>query len=188
MHTERVSRSRSVAPQDVRLAEFAVLRQEIAQRTSLQHALMVLNLTAAATVAGLVLGRNADRSLILVVPFLSSALGLLWCGHHVDIARIGAYIRFELWDWVPSWEHWISQRPHAGRWATASWSAIALPFCGIPAGALAIGLPLHRDSFAIWMLWAAGASTTIFTTIRFAIHIRTEDRFQHYAAYGGDRD
>ncbi len=136
---------------------------------------MVFNLTGTAAVVGLVLGRNADRSLILVIPFLSSAFGLLWCGHHIDIARIGAYIRLELWVWEPSWEHWISERPHGRRWTNAFWAAVLLPFSGIPAGALAIGFPLHHGSPAMWGLWSAGVLVTVFTTARFALYTRGVD-------------
>jgi uncharacterized membrane protein len=133
-----------------------------------------------------VLGRNADRGLILVMPLLSSALGLLWCGHHIDIARIATYIRLELWVWDPSWEHWASERPHRRHWTRSFWWAVVLAFCGIPLGALAIGLPLHRGSLAIWALWSAGVVVTVFTTARFVVHIRSGFWAPYSPPYGGD--
>jgi uncharacterized membrane protein len=130
---------------------------------------MVFNLTAVAAVAGLVLGRNVDASLILAIPLLSSALGLMWFGHHIDIEGIGAYLRVELWQWEPSWEHWIRKHRHARWWDRTFWFAVVLVFCGAPSAALAIGLPKHDASLVEWLLWSAGVVLTVSTTVRFLL-------------------
>jgi len=171
MDTARVSRDMLPASEEVRLAEFAALREEIKQRSSLQHALMVLNLTAVAAVAGLVLGRNADRSLLLVVPVVSPALGFLWFGHHLDIARIGKYIGRQLWVWEPSWEAWCrdAARLHKRWWDQTFWTSLILMFCGAPTIALIIGLPARTSSTATWLLWSGGVVLTISSTARFCV-------------------
>jgi len=130
---------------------------------------MVFNLTAVAAVAGLVLGRNVDGSLILAIPLLSSALGLMWFGHHIDIEGIGTYLRVELWQWEPSWEHWITEHRNARWWDRAFWFAVLLVFCGAPVATLAIGLPKHDASLVEWLIWAAGVALTLSTTARFLL-------------------
>jgi hypothetical protein len=155
-----------VATDEVRLAEFDVLRREIAQRSSFQHGLMVLNLTAIGAVVGLVFGRNVDGTLLLVLPVLSSALGLLWFSNHVAITRIATYIGTELWIWTPSWELWLTDAkysPKQARWSHRTlWPTVQLIFCGPPIAALAIGLPLHDSSCATWALWFAGLALTVY--------------------------
>jgi uncharacterized membrane protein len=133
---------------------------------------MIFNLTAVAAVAGLVLGRNVDPSLILAIPLLSSALGLMWFGHHVDIEGIGTYLRRELWQWEPSWEHWIGEHRHARWWDRTFWFAVVLVFCGAPFAALAIGLPKQDASLAEWLLWSVGVVLTLSTTARFLLRGR----------------
>jgi hypothetical protein len=157
------------ATEEVRLAEFKVLHQQIAQRSSFQHGLLVLNLTAVASVIGLVLGRNADRTLLLVLPVLSSALGLLWFGNHVAIIRMGTYIGTELWIWTPSWELWLTRAeaaPKQDRWWNRTWwPTMQLLFCGPPIAALALGLPLDDHSLLTWALWSTGLILTAYLVI-----------------------
>lgn len=156
------------ATDEVRLAEFAALRNEIAQRSLFQHGLIVLNLTAIGAIVGLVFGRNADHSLLLLLPILSPALGLLWFGNHVAIIRIGSYIGAELWVWEPSWELWLTrvEPTHGGWWNHTWWPVIQLIFCGAPAVALSVTVPFERHSPAIWgAMWATGAALTAYLAV-----------------------
>src|SRR5438094_227548 len=74
------------------LAEFSVLRDEIANRSSAQHTLIGLNLTAIGGIGGFVLSSHADVRLLLLLPMLSPALGLLFFDHAINIKKIGTYI------------------------------------------------------------------------------------------------
>jgi hypothetical protein len=78
------------------LAEFAALRGEIQGRSSAAWTLLGLNLTASSAVAGFVLSDRADPLLLLLLPFLSSSLGLLFLDHGINLDRIGTYIKQEL--------------------------------------------------------------------------------------------
>ena len=44
-------------------------------------------------IAGFVLSRRADVRVLLVLPFLSSSLGLFWLDHAKTIRNIGRYIK-----------------------------------------------------------------------------------------------
>lgn len=149
---------------EVRLAEFVALRQEIAQRSSFQHGLMVLNLTALGAVMGLVFGQNVDETFLLVVPVLSSALGILWFVNHVTIIRIGAYIGTKLWIWTPSWELWLTQcePTELGWWNRTWWPTVQLTFCGPPAVILVTGPLLYVSSVTEWALWSMGVVLTAY--------------------------
>src|ERR1700693_652575 len=87
------------------LAEFNALRQEIMQRVGAQDRLVQLNLTALATIAGLIIAQKATTALLLVVPFLSAALGFAWLHHLRQVALIGRYIHKELWPFIAQSEH-----------------------------------------------------------------------------------
>jgi hypothetical protein len=71
------------------LAEFSILRDEIANRSSAQHTLIALNLTAIGGIRGFVLSSHADVRLLLLLPMLSPALGLLFFEH---AKKIGTHI------------------------------------------------------------------------------------------------
>src|SRR5712692_6827708 len=71
------------------LAEFGALRQEIIQRLGAQDRLVQLNLTALATIVGLVIGQKFIPALLLVVPFLSAALGFAWIHQGRQLTLIG---------------------------------------------------------------------------------------------------
>jgi hypothetical protein len=87
------------------LAEFNALRQEIMQHIGAQDRLVQLNLTALATIAGLTIAQKATVALLLVVPFLSAALGFAWLHHLRQVALIGRYIHKELWPFIAKSEH-----------------------------------------------------------------------------------
>ena len=75
------------------LAEFSALRTEIDARSAAQHQLMALNVTALAATGGFVISNNASPLLLLMLPLVSSALGILWHGQDRTIGNIGTYIK-----------------------------------------------------------------------------------------------
>ncbi len=101
------------ADKEVRLAEFRALRDEIAQRSTFQQAIVGLNLTALAAILGLAIGRSSPE-VVDLIPMVSSTLGLLWLDHHRNIQRIAAYVRDNLWIWEPSWETYRQSLPRRG--------------------------------------------------------------------------
>jgi hypothetical protein len=76
----------------VALAEFAGLREEITSRSTAQHTLMNLNLTAVGVVGGTVLSQHASPLLLLLLPVVGSALGILFFDHASWIENLGRYI------------------------------------------------------------------------------------------------
>ncbi|HXM23621.1 MAG TPA: hypothetical protein VN948_20355 [Terriglobales bacterium] len=90
MSEDETARALSV---QIALAEFAALRDEIANRSSGQNTLLNLNLTAIGGIGGVVLSGKAHLLLLLLLPILSPALGLLYFDHAINIKNIGNYIR-----------------------------------------------------------------------------------------------
>lgn len=83
--------------QDVLLAEFKGLRDEIQYRTNAQNSLTSIQLVASSALAALIFREDAGRALALVLAPLSAATGLLRLDHARAINKIGSYIRQELW-------------------------------------------------------------------------------------------
>lgn len=141
---------------------------------------------------GLVFGQDdVNETLLLVVPVISSALGILWFGNHVAIIRIGAYIGTELWVWTPSWELWLTEcePTELHLWNRIWWPTVQLIFCGAPVTILATGPILYVGSFAEWSLWSTGLVLTAYlatasTLLRTLPRPRTEP--QARAGTGAD--
>jgi len=98
------------------VAEFAALRSEIEDRSGHQRALVALNLTVLGTVTGYVLVSKANL-ILLVVPFFSTLLGLLWLDHAVVIGKLGAYLGEELRDELVT----ITGNPRIMGWEQKAW-------------------------------------------------------------------
>jgi hypothetical protein len=81
---------------EVALAEFSALRQEIGSRSTAQHTLLTIQLSTSGTVLGVVLGQVSEPQMLLVIPILSFAFGMLWLDHAANIARLGVVIRTTL--------------------------------------------------------------------------------------------
>jgi hypothetical protein len=148
----------------VRRAEYVALRAEIAQRLSSQQALVALNITAIATIVGFVLAEHTgskqpSESLLLLVPVVSSVLGLLWLDHDRNIRRIAEYISTELWRYrVHSWEKW-SDGKHSPWKEAFYWGAIGIVYGVTSVGPLAIGWPGETGTPGVEVL--AGGSVAL---------------------------
>lgn len=92
--------SRSSLAVEILLAEYAVARDEISKRSEAQHALLTLNVTGVSAVVGLVLAGTANSAVLLLVPFLASALGMLYLDHRLVIRDLGAHVRGTLRPWA----------------------------------------------------------------------------------------
>lgn len=153
------------------LAEFNKLRDEIANRSNSLWTLMGLNATICTTVAGFVLAQKADPRLLLVLPLLTPALGLLVIDHAANITNIGEYVNSEIRPLVLA----VSREPRllayeefVNRWETrpvrrmlAFGLPLVLLFSVVPVYALVLTAPL-LGSPALWMLWLTGLAVTAF--------------------------
>jgi hypothetical protein len=157
------------ADQEVRLAEFAHLRNEIGQRTTIQQALIALNLTVCGTVMGFVAAEKAPDSLLLAIIYISSTFGILWLDHHLAIHQIARYIERELWDWRPSWEDHLRSEKKPLWWRAIFVLAMILVFAGVSAtAAVSVRDDLQGASTALQVIWWAGVAITAITFAAFA--------------------
>ena len=157
------------ANQDVRLAEFASLRQEVGQRTTIQQGLIALNLTVAGTISGLVVAGTGREKLLLVVAFASSIFGLLWLDHHLNIHQIAEYIKDKLWSWDPSWENHIRERPKPRWWRATYLIVTILSFVGVSAVALVIAASDIAGNSGLTVLWWLGVVLAAVTGFAFLV-------------------
>jgi hypothetical protein len=149
---------------DPRLAEFSALRAEIINRSDAERALVHLNLTAAGALAGVAAANPGSAALMIVLPFLSSALGLLFLDHERKIHTVARYIKTKLWDgWDPSWERWLDKHRKSDWWRLIE---VPMPTMLIFLGPAIAGLVVaydHQSDFGgatVW--WLALAATAWF--------------------------
>jgi hypothetical protein len=160
----------------VALAEFTALRDEIRRRSDAQQFVVNVNVTAVTAIAAVVLA-NISRSageddspdeLLFLVPFLTTALAVVWTDHHHAIGRIGAYIRLQLADLlrdatgeeeVMRWEEASAKRGNPYRLFVAHAGIFLLP----AATALGFLRPSADDATVLeGGLWLAGAFAIAF--------------------------
>lgn len=155
------------ASDEVRLAEYASLRHELNQRSTIQQALVALNLTVAGTVTGFVVSGHDLQELFLIVALTSSTLGLLWLDHHLSIHQIARYVRNELWKWEPSWERHICDQEKSRLWQVVYVSAVTLVFLVVAAAALAACWDSIHGPLRV--LRGVALGLTAFSTIAFIV-------------------
>jgi len=151
------------------LAEFTALRQEISDRSTAQYTLVSLNLTAISAFGGFALSNEHYRILLLLLPILSPAMGMLYFDHAINIGHIGHYIGQELrvacdvasQGTNPSGYERVVRGYERKRWGRVVFGIpTLLMFAGIPAGAL-IYLMWHLEATWMWLLWALGAGLVL---------------------------
>jgi hypothetical protein len=100
------------------LTEFTALRAEIVARSTNQHTLLGLYLTAIGAMSGIILTHNGDALLLLIVPPISWAISLVHLDHTRHGNIIGLYFKSLLWPSlvretggdVPGWEEFKDGR------------------------------------------------------------------------------
>jgi hypothetical protein len=157
-------------PESIRLASaaFADRRGEINERSRAQHTIIQIAVTAVGTVLGFVLGTKADQRVLLVLPLISTPLGMLYLDHGLNIANIGEFIRTRIvpvLEVVPGASHVLGyeafmrdfERRRALR-VLLFGAPLLLLFAGFPAGALVYlcGAGLV-NTWTVKALWAVGA-------------------------------
>jgi len=79
------------------LAEYQALRAEIQTRSGAQSTMMQLTITALGALAALSFTQYGDRRMLLLIPVISTILGLVWLDHAANISNIGDFIQQRLW-------------------------------------------------------------------------------------------
>jgi hypothetical protein len=157
----------SISQADVDLAEFAALRAEIVGHHSAQTTLVSVCLTAIGVVIGLVLSdKGAPLELLLVVPLISSGLGLFYASHSRICLIIGRYIRVTLWPRLRtgeslSWEeHLLSLRrennPRSLRHSSLQFLGATVVFVMPSIGALAFSAEAAFARGSLELVWILG--------------------------------
>ena len=159
-----------------RLAEYATQRTEIGWRTQAQQTLLGLNVTAAGLVGSAALSGDGRRPLLLLLPYLCTALGMAWLDHGRSIASTARYIRTVTWPGVQEAVGFTKPEERARFWSRDDYLvderteltfrfrlSIVLPyglvFNAPPVVALAFSLGV-LDSPGLVALWAAGLALT----------------------------
>jgi hypothetical protein len=142
----------TATPED-RRAEFGAYRQEILARSGHQQALLALNLTAISGLAGFVLAQKADERLLLLLPIVCSAIGLLWYDHARNIESLGDYIRQEMPDFG-GYEERIDALERSEWRRVPMTAALLVLFVATPIAGIIV--PFDRVDGALWVLWAVG--------------------------------
>ncbi len=133
------------------LAVFNSLREEIKTRSTAQAGLVTLNVTAIGILGGVFFGK-ADNTpeILLLIPMVSSVLGMLWIDHAINIANQGRFIEKEVMPdlmksidlpRIPNYEVSIRRlEKRAGLRLFVLGAPILLIFAGIPLAALLYAL------------------------------------------------
>jgi len=155
----------------VALEEFVKLRDEIAGRSTAQWTVLGLNATVSAATVGFVLANHADRNLLLLLPLLTPALGLLFIDHALNIFQIGTYINDVLKPAIRKeigsatlfgYEEWVRRWEHQTLWRLLSFGIpLVVLFTIVPLAALLSTFPAETTLSPIWFLWLAGVLFTV---------------------------
>lgn len=161
---------------DASLAEFNSMRQEILARSATQHTLVNLNITASATIIGLIATKAASEALLLLITLTASTLGVLWSDHARTIRTLGRHINEDIrpraqritGEDVLNWEqrkHDYIRDPASG--FNVNWRVpMVLIFAAPALGALLLTPILNPtvggSTLLHWILWGAGAIATLY--------------------------
>jgi hypothetical protein len=155
------------------IAEFDDRRTEINNRTTIQHLLVGLNITAAGAVGGVALaGESPNLAVLLLLSPICSALAMLWANHADTIARIGAFIRYRIRPLVeeergPLWR-WELDHDVFGESPRRRFLAFGLPVFLVFVGPPLVSLVLSFKELIVeggWqsrMWYVAGAGMTAY--------------------------
>ena len=138
------------------LAVFNSLREEIKTRSTAQTGLVTLNVTAIGVLGGVFFGKAENTpAILLMIPMLSSVLGMLWIDHAINIANQGRFIEKEVipdlkksidLPHIPNYEVSIRRlEQRAGLRLFVLGAPILLIFAGIPVAALLYALYVGRS-------------------------------------------
>lgn len=160
------------------LAEFQAIRAVIERSTTSLLTLISFNVTAVAAVSGFVLSRNADPRLLLVLPVLSSGLGLLVFDQDWGIRVAREYMKKTLQPLAAQYtgdDRLLTYTNHATRspqWVIVS---LAIPYGLLFPGVSIIALAVVTDklrSLADWSAWTLGATLSLVLLVVWSTRLR----------------
>ncbi|MFD0361231.1 hypothetical protein ACFQZZ_07195 [Nocardia sp. GCM10030253] len=150
---------------DTALAEFSALRHELDELGRGQRTVMSLNITATAAIVTFILSQRVPPQLLLVVPYVSVALGLLYQTYTIHAQHLGEYINERIRpvlvekcqdDRVFGWEGYIRGTIYRTGWSQLPMKmAFILVIPVIPLASLVCVLPVV-DSAWHWLAWVGG--------------------------------
>ena len=140
------------------LAEFSALRNEIGSRSSAQHTLINLSITAIGAVVGFALAKEGSLVLLLLLPILSPSLGMLYLDHAINITNIGNYINDQLKPILSPIRYEEVVRSYEQRRLLRVLPyglPIFIIFAGVPIGSLIVTFRIMQE-LRMWILWSIG--------------------------------
>jgi hypothetical protein len=78
------------------LDEFKALREEISRRSKDQLSLIQMNITAIGVILGFVISSVKDSRVLLIIPLVSSVLGIIYLDNAEAIQHIGRFIQRQI--------------------------------------------------------------------------------------------
>src|ERR1035438_2161990 len=79
------------------LSEFNSVKSEIQSRSKAQSSLISLNMSAIAALGGFFFSEHGgDSRILLLIPIVSSVLGMVYMDHAVSIGYMGRFIQHEI--------------------------------------------------------------------------------------------
>jgi hypothetical protein len=156
--TPRNETKGSSMPLEDQRAEFNAYRQEILARSGYQHTLLTLNLTAVSAAGGLVLSAHGDARVLVLLPIISSSIGLLWYDHARNIDSLGDYIREHL-PQFGGYEKRIATLERSEARRVPMTLALLIMFVATPIAGLLI--PLQFLAGPLWALWGLGLALSV---------------------------
>jgi hypothetical protein len=160
------------------LAEFQALRAEIAARSTTQATMMQLAITAFGALAGLAFTQYGDHRLLLLIPVISTILGLIWLDHASNISNIGDFIKAELMpalqkaaamDALPDYEKVVRKfEREPGMIFRVFGLPPLLVFIVVPLVAMVMALDFPARDWLFWALFLCDALLLVVFAVRWA--------------------
>ena len=148
------------------IAIFNSLREEIKTRSTAQAGLVTLNITAVGVLGGVFFGKVENTpEILLLIPMVTSVLGMLWMDHAISIANLGRFIEKEVMPAlmksvdlpvIPDYEVRIrGMEERAGLRRFVLGAPILLIFLGIPFVALLYAVSVAPSKTTPSFFWPA---------------------------------
>ncbi|MET8776032.1 hypothetical protein ABZV58_13520 [Nocardia sp. NPDC004654] len=151
---------------DAALAEFVALRNELDEIGRGQRTVMNLNISVTTAIAAFVLSQRVAPQLLLVIPYVSVALGLLYQTYTIHAQHMGEYINGRLRPVITEkcedarvfgWENYIRTTVYQTGWSQAPMRmAFALIIPIVPLVGLIWAIPSMNFAWH-WLAWSGGA-------------------------------
>lgn len=150
------------------LAECSAISALVDRKALMITTLVTFNITAVTTVAGFIISGKANKELLLVLPVVTAALGLLVAAQDVDARTAESYLKNNLHPLVQKytgernawvWVEFMDSRRTPLTVAMTRALPMGLIFPGICVATLALSLP-GVNGAGQWVAWGMGVALT----------------------------